>query len=76
MNLTSGGITATISVPNAQTVVSNPTGTQLLAFSNDSDAVTVVSPLLVNIDSPVTVTVPGFDRPVYGFFSVGAPPTS
>lgn len=69
MNLTSGGITATISVPNAQTVVSNATGTQLLAFSNDSDAVTVVSPLLVNIDSPVTVTVPGFDRPVYGFFS-------
>jgi hypothetical protein len=29
MNLTSGGITATISVPNAQTVVSNPGGSQL-----------------------------------------------
>jgi len=69
MNLTSGGITATISVPNAQTVVSNATGTQLLVFGNDSDAVTVVSPLLVNTGSPVTVTVPGFDRPVYGFFS-------
>ncbi len=69
MNLTSGGITATISVPNAQTVVSNATGTQLVAFSSDSDAVTVVSPLLVNTGSPVTVTVPGFDRPVYGFYS-------
>ncbi len=69
MNLTSGGIIATINVPNAQTVVSNPEGTQLLAFSSDSNAVTVISPLLVNSGSPVTVAVPGFDRPVYGFFS-------
>jgi hypothetical protein len=69
MNLTSGGITANISVPNAQTVVSNADGSQLLAFSSDSDAVTLVSPLLLNTGSPLTVTVPGFDRPVYGFFS-------
>jgi len=69
MNLTSGAITATISVPNAQTVVSNPSGTQLLVFSNDSNSVTIVSPLLLNTGSPVTVTVPGFDRPVYGIFS-------
>ena len=69
MNLTSGGITANIGVPNAQTVVSNANGTQLLAFSSDSDAVTIISPLLLNTGSPVTVTVPGFDRPVYGFFS-------
>jgi hypothetical protein len=69
MNLSSGGITATIGVPGAQTVISNATGTQVLAFSNDSDSVTVVSPLLLNSGSPVTMTVPGFDRPVYGFFS-------
>jgi hypothetical protein len=69
LNLTSGAITATIGVPNAQTVISNATGTQLLVFSSDSDAVTVVYPLLLNTGSPLTVTVPGFDRPVYGFFS-------
>jgi hypothetical protein len=69
MNLTAGGITATIGVPNAQTVVSNSSGTQLLVFSNDSNSVTIVSPLLLNTGSPVTVTVPGFDRPVYGIFS-------
>jgi hypothetical protein len=69
MNLTTGGITATIGVPGAQTVVSNPTGSQLLAFSNDSDSVTIVSPALLNTASPVTVAVPGFDRPVYGFFN-------
>ncbi len=69
MNLTSGAITATISVPNAQTVVANSTGSQLLVLSNDSDSVTSVSPLLLNSSSPVTVTVPGFDRPVYAVFS-------
>lgn len=71
MNLASGGITATIGVPNAQTVVSNPNGTQLLVFSNDSDAVTVVSPALLNTASPVTLTVPLCTgcRPVNAVFS-------
>jgi hypothetical protein len=63
MNVTSGGVTNTISVPGAQTVVAS-SNTQLLAFSNDSDAVTVVFPFQVNTGNPVTVTVPGFDRPV------------
>ena len=71
MNLSSGGITTTISVPKAQTVVSNSDGSQLLVFSNDSDSVTVVYPALVNSGSPVTVTVPGFDRPVAAVFSGG-----
>ncbi len=69
MNLTSGGITATINVPSAQTVASNPSGTQVLAFSNDSNAVTVISPALINSGSPVTTTVTGFDRPVNAVFS-------
>jgi hypothetical protein len=38
-------------------------------FSNDSDAVTVVSPLLVNTGVTVTNTVAGFDRPVNAIFS-------
>jgi hypothetical protein len=69
MNLTTGAITATISVPNAQTVVSNSNGAQLLVFSNDSNSVTIVSPLDLNTGTPVTTVVPGFDHPVYGFFS-------
>jgi hypothetical protein len=69
MNLALGGITATISVPSAQTVVSSPDGTKLLVFSNDLNIVTVMSPLLVNTGGQVTTTVPGFDRPVYGVFS-------
>jgi hypothetical protein len=69
LNLSAGGITATIGIPGAQTVVSSPDGTHLLVFSNDSNAVTVVYPLLVNTGSPVTATVPGFNRPVYALFS-------
>ena len=71
MNLTAGGVAALIGVPNAQTVVASPDGTQILVFSNDdvSDSVTILYPLLVNTGSPDTVTVPGFDRPVYGVVS-------
>ncbi len=69
MNLTVGGLTTTVSVPNAQTLVASPDGTQLLVFSGDSDVVTVMSPLLVNTGNPVTVSVSGFDRPVYAVFS-------
>ncbi len=69
MNLTTGALTATIGVPNAQTVVSNPPGTQLLVFSGDSDVVTIIYPALVNTGLPDTATVTGFDRPAYAVFS-------
>ena len=73
MSLTPGGGTAaTLSVPNAQTIVSSPDGTQLLAFSGDSyisHIVTVVYPNLVNAGGSPTVTVAGFDSPVYGVFT-------
>jgi len=71
MNLTAGVITATIGVPNAQMVVANPSGTQLLVFSGDNitGSVTVVSPLLLNTGVPVTATVTGFDYPVNAVFS-------
>jgi hypothetical protein len=68
MNLTSPSISATISVPGAQTVVSNPAGTELLAFSNNSNAITVVTPLNLNI-GPLTTIVQGFDEPVNAVFS-------
>jgi hypothetical protein len=69
MNLTTPVVTAVIGVPNAQTVVSNPAGTELLVFSNDSDSVTVVYPLNLNLGSPLTATISGFDRPVNAVFS-------
>ena len=39
MDLVSDFITGSISVPNAQTVVSNPSGTELLAFSKSVDLI-------------------------------------
>lgn len=75
MNLSFGSITTAIGVTNAQTVVSNSTGTQLLVFSNDSDSVTVLSPAnaappvdlscLNNPPNAVCTVIPGFSRPVY-----------
>ena len=80
MNFTASQLT-TIAVTNAQTVVSNSGGSELLAFSNDSDLLTVLFPanavppvdtscLNTVPNQPVTpttvcATVTGFDRPVY-----------
>ena len=69
----------TIAVNNAQTVISNDTGTQLLVFSGDSDSVTVLNPLNAvppvdtscygTLPNPVCTVVPGFDRPVFAIIN-------
>ena len=70
------GVLTVIAVTNAQTVISDSTGTRLLVFSNDSDSVTVLNPsaavppvdlsCLTNSPNSVCTIVPGFDRPVFG----------
>ena len=74
MNFASNSFT-TIAVNNAQTVVANSTGTQLLVFSADSDSMTVLNPLAAvppvdtscyySPPNAVCTIIPGFDRPVY-----------
>ncbi|HET9305219.1 MAG TPA: hypothetical protein VFO46_04260 [Candidatus Sulfotelmatobacter sp.] len=74
MNFSSGSL-LTIAVPNAQTVVANQDGSQLLVFSNDSNLMTVLFPgvaappvdtsCLSNSPNAVCTIVPGFDRPVF-----------
>lgn len=73
------GVLLTIAVPNAQTVVANQDGSQLLVFSNDSNAMTVLFPgvaappvdtsCLSNPPNAVCTIVPGFDRPVFGIIN-------
>lgn len=73
VNFNSGSFTS-IAVNNAQTVVSDDTGTKLLVFSGDSNSVTVLTPGLAvppvdtscysNPGTGVCAIVPGFDRPV------------
>ncbi len=79
MNFAAGGLTTSIAVSNAKTVIANSSGTQLLVFSNDSNSVTVLSPgvavppvdtsCLSNPPNAVCTIVPGFDRPVYGIIN-------
>ena len=74
MNFTAGAFT-TIAVNNAQTVVANSDGSQLLVFSADSNSMTVLNPgaaappvdtsCYTNPPNAVCTIVPGFDRPVF-----------
>jgi hypothetical protein len=79
MNLVSNSGISIIGVPGAQTVVSNAGGTQLLAFSDDSDTMAVVSPAIAvspvdqgcdgGSSSTACFLVTGFSRPVYAIYS-------
>jgi hypothetical protein len=69
---TTPGITATVPVPSVRYMVRSGDGSRILAFSDNSDSVTIVPPQSIisgqGQTTPLTV-VPGFDRPVFGFFS-------
>jgi hypothetical protein len=81
LNLATNSTNSTIAVPGAETVVSNAGGTQLLAFSADTDSFAVVSPSVAvapadqgcDPGSPslacFLVSGPGFSRPVYAIYS-------
>ncbi len=69
MNLGSGTITATIPVPAAHFIVGSPDGNHILVFSDNSNAVTVISTALLGMSNQVTTSVSGFDRPVWGIFT-------
>jgi len=80
MNFQNGGLT-TVAVAGAQTVVANSNGSQLLVFSNDSDAVTILSPALASppVDTNCYTNPPNsvctiltsnsFSRPVFAVVS-------
>ena len=79
MSLATNSTVFTLGVPSVQTVVSNAGGTQLLAFSNDSDSMAVISPASAvgPVDtgcdsgsvSTACLLVSGFSRPVFAIFS-------
>jgi hypothetical protein len=76
IDLNVGGAPATLPIPRAHYLVQSGDGSKMLAFSDNSDAITIVSPFNIvagqqNATCAVNVctTVAGFDRPVFGFFS-------
>ena len=74
MSLETGAITATIPVAAAHFIVPSPDGTSVLVFSDNSDAITVISTVLIGTSQDPRTVVTGtaqnhFDRPVWAIFS-------
>ena len=73
LDLATGAISATIPVPAAHFVVPSPDGNNLLVFSDNSDAITVISTILIGTNEDPRTVVTGtplnhFDRPVWAVF--------
>jgi hypothetical protein len=84
INISTGGITATIPIPGAHFLVPSPSGNQILAFSDtpqnvcalnpslaqNLECVAMIAPSLISSGSPITVIQdPAFDHPVWGVFN-------
>ena len=67
LNLNNGTVTAQLSVPAVRYLAIANNGNRLLAFSDNSDTVTVITPADIESGNPIA-TVSGFDRPVTAFF--------
>jgi len=68
----SGAITATVPVQNARYLARSGDSSRLLAFSDNSDMITIIPAASIlpgqGQNTPL-ITVSGFDRPIAGFFS-------
>lgn len=74
ISLATGTITATIPVAAARYIVPSPDGTRILAFSDNSDAITMISTGAIRSNhNPITVITGTpqnhFDRPVWAIFT-------
>ena len=74
MNLATGGVTATLPVAGAHFIVPGPDGNNVLVFSDNSDAITVISAVLIGTSQDPRTIVTGtaqnhFDRPVWAIFN-------
>jgi hypothetical protein len=68
ISLGSGTATGQVDVPSAHYLSIDNSGNRILAFSDNSDKVAVITPSNIGIGNAVT-SVGGFDRPVAAFFS-------
>ena len=82
IDLPTATITATIPIPGAHYIVPSPDGSAILVFSDDSDAVTLLRPVLIGANTQANAqlpcsstqmaacTIPGtFDRPAGAVFN-------
>ena len=66
LNLNNGGSKGELDIPAVRYLVLGHSGNRLLAFSDNSDSVNVIT---FGTGNPTITPVPGFDRPVTAFFS-------
>jgi hypothetical protein len=66
LNLNTGAINAELDVPAVRYLALGHSGNRLLAFSDNSNSVAVIS---FGTGNPIVTFVGGFDRPVTAFFS-------
>jgi hypothetical protein len=69
LNFANPSIKATLPVPGARYVVQSNDGNRILAFGDNSDAVTIISPSLIGTSTSPLTTVAGFHRPVWAAFN-------
>lgn len=69
VNLSTNMIYATVPVPSVRYLAVSHNGNRVLAFSDNQNYTSVITPANVGTSTPAVVTVGGFDRPVAGFFS-------
>jgi hypothetical protein len=82
VDVPNGRVTATIPIPGAHNIVPSPDGNVVLVFSDNSDAVTLLTPSLIGVTGQSNAQVPcsstqmaacvlpgTFDRPIWAAFS-------
>ena len=68
ISLSSGAFTAEVDIRSVRHLAIDHTGNRILAFSDNSDSVAVITPSNFGTNNAVTY-IGGFDRPVAAFFS-------
>jgi hypothetical protein len=69
VSLTSGSVVATVPVPAVRTIVQSHNGNRILAFSDNSNSVTVITPANLHTSVDPRTSVCCFDHPVWAAFN-------
>ena len=74
IDLSAGSISATIPVPHVRFIARDRLDGHILAFSDNSDSVTIIDPTKIGTSTDPRTIVPGFDRPVGALFTASGNP--
>jgi hypothetical protein len=69
LDLVRGGIKSKVAVAGVHRLAQSPNGNRILAFSDNSDTVTLIAPSLVGTTTDPRTPLTGFDRPIGAVFS-------